>query len=179
MMLDHIKRDEIMHSVLNYDPGKFFQVARSLKCPRNDQIKKLLVDNCIYEDDNVCDGFYGSILHLKTRAHEDLQSNAIFISANEEYLNILKICQQGAKIPAISVEMTRQILYSIRPTVSDHASITAYHYRYAGSAGLAHLHGLINAIITDMNNMAVEELTIVSACILHKGHGKNKNQSVS
>ena len=112
MMQEHIKRDELMYSVLNYDPGKFFQVARSLKSTGNDQIKKLLVGNRIYEDDNVCDGFYDSILHLKTRAHEELESAATFKSANEEYLNILKICQQGAKIPVISLETTRKILYS-------------------------------------------------------------------
>ena len=75
------------------------------------------------------------------------------------------------------MEQTKKILESIRPSVSDYASITAYHYLYSGPAGLLHLHELLNALIEDVNNMSIDELNIVSACILHKGHGKEKNQA--
>ena len=67
----------------------------------------------------------------------------------------------------------------MRPAVRDYASITANHYRNAGEAGLVHLHSLINGIIDDLNNLAVDDLNIVSACILHKGHGKLKTLSES
>ena len=33
---------------------------------------------------------------------------------------------------------------------------------------------MINTIIEDTNNLTIDELSIVWACILYKGHGKNK-----
>ena len=66
-------------------------------------------------------------------------------------------------------------MYSIRPAVSDYASITAQHYRHAGEAGVEHLQFLINALIEDVDNLSVDELNLASACILHKSHGKDKS----
>ena len=178
-MQDNIKRDKLMHSVLESDPSKFFKLARSSRMLKTEPIKQLIVRHKVYDGDQVCDGFFDSISYLKTKAHKDLEACDVFSAANEEYNNILKICHQGPKIPQITLEQTKKILFSLRPAVSDYASITANHYRHAGEPGLAHLHSLVIGIIDDMNNLAVDELNIVSACILHKRHGKPKSLAES
>ena len=114
-------------------------------------------------------------LSLKTSAHTDLDESESFKAANEEYKHILKLCSHKAKVPKISIESTWEILHSIRPSVSDYASITALHYLHAGAAGLQHLHSLVNGLIDDINNVSVEELNTVIASILYKRHGKPKN----
>ena len=103
-MRDNIKRDKFMYSVLENEPGKFFQVARSQKMSRNVTIRELHVDDRLYEGDKVCDGFFDSIFSLKTRAHTNLENCDMFNAANKEYNNILKLCTHGTKIPRITLE---------------------------------------------------------------------------
>ena len=170
------KRDSETFSILNGNPGNLYKTVRALK-RSNTSINKLHVSNKIYEGDNVCDGFYDSIAFLKTEAHQNLEESDSYNSANEEYKNIIRICKQGSKIPEISTEETKKILNSIRPAVTDFSSITGYHYRYAGAAGLCHLTELMNALIDNINNMCIEELNKVIAIILHKGHNKEKTQA--
>ena len=109
-MRDNIKRDKFMYSVLENDPGKFFQVARSHKMSRNLPIRELHVDDRIYEGDKVCDGFFDSIYSLKACAHTDLENCDTFNAANQEYHNILKLCMHGTKIPLITLEKTKNKL---------------------------------------------------------------------
>ena len=139
----------------------------------------MTVRDLVYESDAVCDGFYDSISHLKTAAHLDLSSSQHYRAASQEYENILKICQEGAKVPNVSAEKTREILNSIRPSVADHASITGFHFRYGGDAALEHLHDLLNALINNLNNMSIDSLNTAWACILFKGHGKDRTSSES
>ena len=181
-MLENIKRDTRLTSVLSDCPttaSKLFQAIRSLSKSSTPDVKKLFVRDRVYEGNEVCDGFYDSIAFLKTEAHQNLESSHHFSSANEDYETILKICRHGTKVPNISLEKTRKILSSIRPAVNDCFSITGYHYRYAGESGLLHLHLLLNSLIDDLNNTSVDELNTVWACILHKGHGKDRSQDSS
>ena len=60
-MQDNMKRDNLMHSVLDNDPSKFFKLARSSKMSGTTPIKQLYVQNKLYEGDQVCDGFFDSI----------------------------------------------------------------------------------------------------------------------
>ena len=173
------KRDQETFSIFSNSSNTVFRNVRSAKKSSNVAVKKLYVRDQIYEGDSVCDGFYDSVAFLKTEAHQNLESSESFISANKEYENILRICKQGVKIPKMSLDQTKKILDSIRPSVSDYASITAYHYLHSGPAGLLHLHELLNALIEDVNNWSIDELNIVSATVLHKGHGKEKNQADS
>ena len=172
---ESMRRDKLSSSILSDNPRKLYQAVRAATKSSNDVIKKLFVDDKVYEGDEVCDGFYDNISFLKTEAHNDLNLSANYVGADEEYKNILKLCKQGLKVPSISLEETRKILYSIRPAVSDYASITAQHYRHAGEAGVEHLQFLINALIEDVDNLSVDELNLASACILHKSHGKDKS----
>ena len=128
-----IRRDKLASSILTNNPTKLFQAVRAGTKSSNQVIKKLFVNDKVYEGDEVCDGFYDNISFLKTEAHNDLHTSENFVAADEEYKNILKLCKQGLKVPSISIEETQKILYSIRPAVSDFASVTAYHYRHAGN----------------------------------------------
>ena len=178
-MEESSKRDSKIFSICSTNPHNLFQVVRTFRKTANVAIKKLRVNGKMYEGDLVCDGFYDSINHLKTEAHSGLDSSSSYQAACQEYKNILRICQEGTKLPKISLSKTREILFSLRPAVTDHNSMSGYHYRYAGEAGLHHLHELLNTLIDDLNNIAVDPLNTALACILHKGHGKDRTLSDS
>ena len=107
---DCIKRDTLTNSVLSRDPSKLFQAVRSIRKSSNVPIQKLVVRDRLYEGVDVCDGFYDSISYLKTETHKDLHLSEYFNSANEDYENILKIWENGSKIPKITIEKTKKIL---------------------------------------------------------------------
>ena len=138
-------------------------------------VHKLHVGNKVYEDPTVPDGFYDSISSLKTLDQLKLSSSSHFQSAKDDYRNILKICSSGCPVPPISLQKTHEILKKLRPSVSDLYSITAYHYLHGGDSALEHLHLLLNGLIADINNLTVDELNTVWACILFKGHGKDRS----
>ena len=179
-MIENNKRDSDTFAVMNGDNKKLFQSIKALKNSGNmTSIKKLHTRDKIYEGDQVCDGFYDSINYLKTEAHINLESSESYNFVCAEHERILRLCQEGSKIPEISLEQTSKILSSIRPGVSDFASITGYHYLYAGAEGILHLRDLLNVLIKNVNNMTVDGVNIASACILYKGHGKNRSNADS
>ena len=178
-MLENAERDNKMFSLLGSKPSVFFKSVRNLKRSGNISTNELKVHDKVYEGDAVADGFFDNITQLKAQVHSSLSSSTNFISAELEYKNILRICTEKPAIPLISLDQTRKILHSIRPTVMDHASITGFHYRYCGTSGILHLQHLVNAFICNVTNMSLTELNTTWACILHKGHGKDKTQAES
>ena len=62
----------------------------------------------------------------------------------------------------------------LKPNVPDIESITLNHCIYAGLAGIKHYHLMINALLQDVGNTAIQEVNRAYACILFKGHGKNR-----
>ena len=58
--------------------------------------------------------------------------------------------------------------------MNDVFGVTANHYNYAGPAGWKHFFLLLNCLISDINLTTIEEVNVVYACILFKGHGKDK-----
>ena len=178
-MIENNQRDAKTFSILSVDSPKLFQAVRAAKKVANVSVKKLTVKDRVYAGDDVCDGFFDSISHLKTLAHSDLDLSPYFQSASEDYENILKICKEKQQIPRISIQKTHEILLSIRPAVMDYSGITGFHYRYSGNEGLRHLHDLLNALIDDLNNASIDSLNTTWACILHKGHGKDKGSADS
>ena len=132
------------------------------------------VDDKLYEGDCVADGFFDSISSLKTLEASSLLSCSSFESYKEDYRNILKICQNGEKIPLLSITKAEQVLKSIKPSVTDLFSMTGYHYIYGGQSGIEHFQFVMNNTLEDMNNLEIEELNLVWACILHKGHNKDR-----
>ena len=155
------------------DSSQFHSSARRNKNNNVVSINELKVNDKVYKDKNVCDGFYDSISTLKTLDPSSLSQSPYFTSAQEQYRNILKVCNSGSSVPQISLQKTRDILFALRPGVTDLYSITAYHYIYGGDSAISHLHSLLKSIIAELNNLVVEEVNTVWACILFKGHGKD------
>ena len=53
------------------------------------------------------------------------------------------------------------------------------HYNYAGPAGWLHFHLILNCLLNDVNNTDIIEVNTAYACILFKGHGKEKTSDRS
>ena len=141
-MLDSFKRDSEAFAVRTNNPNSFYKKVRAAKSI-DISVRKLFVRDRVYFGDAVCHGFYDSISYLKTEAHKNLEQDQVFNYANDEYRNILRICNYRKSIPQISLEKTSKILKSIRPAVSDISSITGFHYLYSGEGGLLHLNLLV------------------------------------
>ena len=62
----------------------------------------------------------------------------------------------------------------MRPSVADFYSVTPYHYIYAGPAGFDHFHFLLNVLISDISHTTISEVNRAYACVLFKGHNKDK-----
>ena len=62
----------------------------------------------------------------------------------------------------------------MKPDVNDVYGVTLNHFNYAGPAGWKHFHLLLNSLISDVNLTDIEEINTVYACILFKGHDKDK-----
>ena len=178
-MLENSKRDEKTFSVLNSASSDLFRVVRSYRKSSNIAVNKLIFNGKVYEGDLVGDGFYDSISHLKTKEHHHLMSHSNFKAANQEYSDILRICKGNTPIPPITLKQTEDILHSIKPAVIDNVSISGLHYRYSGESGIIHLNQIINGFIGNVNNTSLDELNTARACILHKGHGKNRSLAES
>ena len=133
-----IKRDRNLCDILEKNPSKTFQVIRSAKNINSRKISKLHVSSKTYEGDAVQDGFYDSILDLKTIKESDIQCPAAFDRHTEDYNHILKLCELGLLIPNISFEKSSEILMKIRSGVSDMYSVTSNQFLNAGDIGMEH-----------------------------------------
>ena len=167
-------KQSIMRDSKLCDQDQCFNEVRKLKNKSKQNLPKLKVGTKTYESEEVPDGFFDSISSLKTLDTDALQSSPSYSSFCEEYKNILKICSKNPRVPNISLHETRKILKTLRSSVNDYFSITAAHYQYSGEAGVEHLNFVMNAAITDLNNLSLEELCTVWACVLYKGHNKDR-----
>ena len=70
-------------------------------------------------------------------------------------------------------------MQKMKPNVTDIYGVTVNHYNYAGPAGWNHFHLLLNCLISDVNNVNVDEINTVYACILFKGHNKERSSDRS
>ena len=119
------------------------------------------------------------MLHLKSVDPKILEESPSYLDASKDYENILEISAQGQKIPPISEQKASEILKKIKPNVKDLYSISANHYINAGEAGLKHFHLLLSALIEDVSSLTISEINAVHACILFKGHNKDKTSDRS
>ena len=132
-----------------------------------------------YVGDRVADGFFDSISNLKSQDKEVLHSSESYKNFSEDYQNILKICKEKKVLPSISIAESNKLIFKLKPHVNDFFSITATHYINAGNEGLLHFNFLLNCVIEDVNLSTVDELNVVYALLLHKGHGKVKTSDRS
>ena len=175
---DRFSRDRILDQLCSPEPTRAYKALKKVKRGNAPKIGKLFVGEKIYLGDTVPDGMYESIKSLKTEP-DSPRSDPSHPDFSEEYRLILDICNAGRRIPQLSREKSVKILQSIRRTVNDYYSITALHYLNAGDAGLDHFHFVLNAIISNINLAGTKELNKIYACILYKGHGKDKNSDRS
>ena len=108
-----------------------------------------------------------------------IHSTPQFQSTLTDYQHILKICRSGDPIPDISPKSSTEILISLKSSVNDFYSITASHFVNAGRSGFSHFHFLLAALIQNVNLAGLDELNTIWACILYKGHGKDKESDRS
>ena len=173
------KRDESLSTILSVNPSAAYKAIKSSKEAASSEIKNLKVRDKLYTGEKVPDGFYDSLSSLKSPDMSSLYSSPTFQETLLDYNNILKIAKEGERIPPISPKDSTDLLYSLKAEVNDFYSITASHFINAGFEGLRHFHFLLNIIILEINSSSLEELNTIWACILWKGHGKDKESERS
>ena len=170
-----VARDSFLNQILSEQPKDIFKAVRANK-PKNSEIKKLLVGNKVYTDEDVADGFFDNISELKTL---DKITATSYDSFANDHKHIIEICKAGHPIPRISFHDAKQLLQRMRPHVSDFYSITAAHFLHGGDCGIKHFMFMLNKLFSNIELASVEELNNVHAIILHKGHGKDRNLASS
>ena len=156
-----------------------FKSIKSSKSSSGSKISSIRVGDQTYQGDSVPDGFFHSMHNLKHPDMGPITCSPHFQVTDSDFKNIVKICESGAKIPPISAEMSADILYTVRADVNDFYSITANHFINAGQPGVDHHHFILSSIIDNVNLSAIDELNTAWACILYKGHQKDKESDRS
>ena len=178
-MLSCNERDAMTHSILTSNPEALYKFVKSSKNQSSAKINSLKVGKKLYTGNTVQDGFFDSLSSLKYPNMTNIYSSPSYQSAASDYATIRKICSTGLKIPPISARDATDILYSLKPDVNDLFSITARHYINAGIEGAKHFHFLMNHVVSNINMFSLPELNSVWAMVLHKGHGKPKDEDRS
>ena len=160
-------------------PIQTYKKIRASRRCKASKINKLKVGVKTYQGKTVPDGFFDSISKLKTRNTASNGTSKTFNDFSISYHHIMELCKHGARIPPISESESLDLLQKLKPTVNDFYSVTPNHYRYAGPIGWRHFHLLLNALISNVNNISIVEVNTVYACILFKGHGKDKTSDRS
>ena len=173
------ERDAMTHSILTSNPESLYKFVKSSKNQTVTKINSLKVGKKVYTGNTVQDGFFDSLSSLKSPDMTKIYSSPSYQSAASDYATIRKICSTGLKIPPISARDATEILYSLKPDVNDLFSITARHYINAGIEGAKHFHFLMNHVVSNINLFSLPELNSVWAMVLHKGHGKPKDEDRS
>lgn len=172
---DAERRDQSLLS----DPKATYANIKLRKRGMARRINKLSVGSKTYSGDNIPDGFFDSISTLKTRNTNSLNTSPYFADFCSTYQNILELCKTGDPIPDISEKASFDILQKMKPSVSDFFSVTPDHYNFAGPAGWKHFHLLLNTLASNVNSTTITEISTVYACILFKGHNKNRSSDKS
>ena len=177
--IDSIRRDSPLFSILGKENTNIFGAIKANKRGVARKINKLVVKQRTYTNESVHNGFYDSLIGLKTFDRENVLDPQSFARYKTDFENILKLCSDGPEVPDISLKAATDILKRIRPHVNDLYSTTASHYINAGDIGLLHFYSLLSALIKDVRNTTIEEVNVVHAVILFKGHKKDKTLASS
>ena len=167
-------RDQKLSAIMSENPSVAFKHLRSVRSTSNSKISDIVVDGEVFSGNHVATGFYHNIKNLKT------VDNCTSCEAFKfDYKLIREICKAGEKIPPLSIIEAEKLLHSMKPSVCDHWSISANHYINGGPIALKHFQELVNLALRDIENTSVDEMNVARACILFKGHQKNKNLASS
>ena len=166
-------------AILSSNPSSVFHSIKATKRSSAQPVQSLKVKDKLYTGNQVPDGFYDSLSSLKAPDMSLLQSSSEYKDNLLDYENVLKIARKGIKMPKITPMQSTELIHSLKANVNDFYSITAAHFINAGFEGLKHFHFLMNIIIDSINLSSLEELNTICACILHNGHGKDKESDRS
>ena len=161
------KINEDFDSILDKNPNHAFKIIKSQKAKDSPKLKHLKVEDKVYNEETVADGFFDSIKNLKTAKN-------ITASCYESFAE-----DHSEQIPRLSFNEAEKLLRKIRPSVSDFFSITAAHYLNRGHVAILHFQFLLNKVLENIEIAAIDELNTAHAIVLHKGHNKDKNSSSS
>ena len=171
-----IERDDEFNDILSKQPSKVYKTIKNRKSSQSSKLKSLKVGDKTYNEESVADGFYDSLVQLKTLPKVTATS---FERFSEDHRHIVEICKEAPKIPKLSESQAEKLLKKIRPSVADFFSITAAHYLNGGGTTIRHFQFIVNSILNSIEVSCVEELNTAHAVILHKGHGKDKGLATS
>ena len=174
-----LKRDASLNSIMDRNPMSLFRTIKSSKAAQSSTISSIRVGDDTYSGDAVPDGFFDSMSRLKCPDMATITDTPEFRSVLADYENIIHICKSGEPIPEISFQQSTDILFSVRAEVNDFFSITANHFIHLGPPGLEHFHFLLSALLKNFSLSSIDELNSAWACILYKGHQKDRDSDRS
>ena len=161
------------------DPKKTFAQIRRSKAANNASINTLYVGDKAYLGDDVSTGFFDAISNLKTKDKTKILDSSFHRDFTDDYRHIIELCRSGRPVKNVSEVEALSLLQRMKPNVIDFFSITPNHYLYAGPQGWKHFSLLLNGLLYDVRNVAIDEVNTAYACILFKGHNKDKTLSNS
>ena len=173
------ERDKMLSVICSKDPYQAYKHLKSVRTASATNISEIYVGNDVYTGKNVSTGFFENLKKLKTE-HDPATNNCeSCVPFKFDHKHIIEICKSGEKIPLLSLPEAEKLLHSLKPSVCDHWSISALHYINGGPIALKHFQLIINLAIENIENTTVDEVNTAHACILYKGHQKDKNQASS
>ena len=164
-----VQRDE---QLLN-NPKVTYANIRRRKMAEATKVTSLKVGSQTYSDPYVQDGFYEHIRNLKFIDHQLVRSSEFGEYVND-YSIIMELSKSGDVPPCVTKEEAVELLLKMKSSVADYSSITPAHYLHAGPVGWKHFQVLINALLKNVANTTIDEVNTAQACILFKGHNKDK-----
>ena len=90
---------------------------------------------------------------------------------------IIELSEAGVHIPQISLVKAEELLHSLKPLVCDHFNVSALHYIHGGPVAIKHFQNLVNSAVSNLENTKCAEMNTAHACLLYKGHSKDKSQA--
>ena len=99
---DGIGRDEKLFSVRTPDSAALFRAIKGNKSQSSSKIHELQVQNKTYRGDSVPDGFFDSLVSLKSPDMTPIHTSTHFQETLSDYEHIVEICKLSRNMPAIS-----------------------------------------------------------------------------
>lgn len=173
------ERDRKLSSICSKNPTEAFKLLKSVRATSSSKISEIKAGDKTYTGNDVATGFYDNIKKLKTELDPATENCSSCESFKFDYKLIREICHIGDKIPSLNLIDAEKLLHSLKPSVCDHWNVSAAHYINGGPIALKHYQLLINTALEDIENTTCDEFNTAHACILYKGHQKDKTLASS
>ena len=170
-------RDNRLFEIVQKNPSSVYRFINSCKKTQTSKTESLHVQDKLYKNEDVADGFYDAMSSLKSANINDLREDPYLVEQFSNYEIIRELCRDGSQIPFASIETTTRILTRLKKDVRDIHNLTTLHFLNAGVEGLNHFNQIMNGIISNVNNASLEDLNLVLGIILYKGHNNNNKTS--